>query len=748
MLKTAENYYSSGLHVIPVVEGAKHPKLKSWNPKERIKESELFEHFISKSSIGLVCGYASGGVEAIDFDNHFGDAETVLSEFGAIEGVSELLNSCVLESTPSGGYHLVYKCKKIGNNKKLARRLNDKKKPEALIETRGDGGYIVCAPSQGYELIQGDFNNIPTITVDERDLLLTAAMALNEYHVEITEADPIRGDGQGERPGDIFNNSPEAAQKALDCLLSHGWKQGTNKKHLVRPNKNIKNGISATFGQVAPGVLNVFSSNAHPFEIPSDKTSAGFGPYRILGLLQFNGDFKACSKELYSQGYKSKDKKKLSKSQKTQIDKTVKTKLKDGRLMSPMEMNEVAKKLDIPVTEVKSYVQESQASQKELEDYENWPEVAKVEYYLAKKYEFRIDIVRRIAEMRNVGQGDWVDLNEHEVFRHLQHDEPKIKYSLQGIKSLLKSDFVSRYDPFIEYFEKIEKWDGVDHIAKLCAFLKTDDDEYFVEMLKKALVRTIKCALEPDYYNRIVLVFSSEAEEIGKSRFFMWLNPFKHLYYSDEILRDNKDSRLALCENFIYNLEELDGLNRHGSAKLKATISTRGVTDRLPYAESKSYFPRRCSFFGSTNHTEFLLNDKNTRWLPFKIESIDWKGYIKACDTQKIWQQVYALFIDESFEYELSDTEKSTRNERNEEYRIEDIEEGMIKKYFEMSHDRFMSSSEILKAVQEVSGGIKISWNSVQLGKTLTRLGFLRKRQGSQRGWGIDFDATGVIEKK
>ena len=216
----------------------------------------------------------------------------------------------------------------------------------------------------------------------------------------------------------------------------------------------------------------------------------------------------------------------------------------------------------------------------------------------------------------------------------------------------------------------------------------------------------------------------------------MWLNPFGSLYYSDEILSHNKDSRLALTENFMYNLEELDGLSKYGSAKLKATISTRGVTDRLPYAASKEYFARCCTFWGSTNEKEFLMNDKNTRWLPFNVNSIDWNGYTEAIDVKDIWSQAWALYCSD-FDCELSDSEKKIRNERNEAYRVEDIEEIIIKKHYAPDPTAFMTNAEVLAGIQLKADGLKISWNSVSLGKTLGRLGFSKRRKDNQRGWGI-----------
>jgi len=728
MLNIARKYYNAGLSVLPIVKGEKKPIVKTWGSQTPLSADSFPDLFNDKTSIAIVCGYTSGGLEVIDIDNHFSNADELIKNFCLIEGVKKIVNKLVIERTPSGGFHIFYKCKKIGRNQKLARRLNLKKRPETLIETRGEGGYIVVYPSINYKIEQGDIEKIPEITPEDRDRLLVAGKALNEYQEQIDK--DIRVNDNDDRPGDIFNISLEAPQIALEELLKAGWKQTKNKTQLVRPGKKIKDGISASFGYVAPGILNVFSSNAYPFEM-----GKGYTPFQILSLLKYDGNFKLCSSELKKRGYFKKSKDNLYKKDREKIYDEVNKKIKKGRYLSPTEKNDLAEEIDVPIDAVNGFVIKCQESLKEIEDYEGWPKIKRVEYFLTKNYKFRINVVNRIAEMSNRGS-KWEVLNEHSVYRDLQHNEPKVHYSLQNLKSLLRSDFVEKYNPFVEYFNKLPVWDNIDYIGKICSYIDVENSDFFKKMFQKALVRQIKCALEPNYYNRIVLVLTSEHEEIGKSMFFMWLNPFGEKYYSDEVLRDNKDSRLSLSENFTYNLEELDGLSKYGSAKLKATISTRGVTDRLPYAVNKEYFPRRCTFWGSTNLSEFLTNDKNTRWLPFNVKSINWKGYTKEMKCQDIWTQAWYLYCHD-FVCELTKEERDKRNIRNENYRVEDMEESILKKYFQPSSVGFMTNADILTEIQDKSKGIKVKWNTVSLGKVLSRMGFIKKREGNQRGWGI-----------
>src|SRR5262249_39576105 len=87
-------------------------------------------------------------------------------------------------ATPGGGAHLYYYCDVIGTSQKLAKD----EKGKTLIETRGQGGYVLAPPSPAcchpdgkpYVHVAGPaLPDIPRITSDEREALLTAARSFD-----------------------------------------------------------------------------------------------------------------------------------------------------------------------------------------------------------------------------------------------------------------------------------------------------------------------------------------------------------------------------------------------------------------------------------------------------------------------------------------------------------------------------------------------------------------------------------------
>lgn len=295
MKETAKKYIDAGLSCLPT-DNSKMPATAAW------KDVEVnINEFIS-FGIAIKCGKASGNIECIDFDNHFGDAKEVISEFMSIEGVKEIFNkySLPVQSTTSGGFHLIYRCSVVEGNKKLARRpkkdeKTGKLKADILIETRGEGGYFCVDPTPGYKILKNTITNVANITPDERGVLLSAARSFNtwiekEYHT----------DQDKERPGDLYNADIVAMDEVRHALEIAGWSDLGGGKWR-RPGKD--RGISATLNKAAPGIFYNFSSSAHPFD--NDK---GYTAFQVVGLLNYDGDFKRFATDL-AERYKLNEKK-------------------------------------------------------------------------------------------------------------------------------------------------------------------------------------------------------------------------------------------------------------------------------------------------------------------------------------------------------------------------------------------------------------------------------------------------------
>lgn len=351
LLDAARAYRSAGLCVLPAMRAEKRPAVGPWKRYRRRMptEAELSAWFANgPDAVCILCGQASGNLEIIDFDAG-GELFDAWSDKVRAAAPS-LIEKLTIQSTQSGGRHAVYRCASpVCGNMKLAQRSNGEK-IVTLIETRGEGGLFLCAPTGGYEVIQGDLANPPVLSDPERNVLLQAAWELNEYLPPVVDGpkmSPTVGHS-GPLSADSSNNPPLSAHKAnkpqisahnadsspmsannshirpmsadnshkCDCLPENsnrpgddfnrrgdvravleqfGWvrTKGGENEYWRRPGKT--SGWSAT---LKDRVFYVFSSNAAPFE-----PNRAYSPFAVYALLQHGGDYEQAARSLRELGY-------------------------------------------------------------------------------------------------------------------------------------------------------------------------------------------------------------------------------------------------------------------------------------------------------------------------------------------------------------------------------------------------------------------------------------------------------------
>ena len=317
-VETAMAYLAAGLSVLPAIKAEKRPAVGAWKtwaarlPSEYEVKAWFGNH---PDGVCIVSGVVSGSLECMDFDNH---GELFDKWKNRVD--SALFSRLVVERTPSGGYHVVYRVTGVvAGNTKLARG-ERAAKLATLIETRGEGGIFLCAPTPGYSVVQGEFAHVPTLSADEHAQLLAAARELNEaQEAPKSAACGVLGGGTGNQPssppgahtgavsGECGDSGDFAVRPGDDfcargdirpILVSHGWQllgsRPDGNELWRRPGKEI-GGHSATFDG---NVFYVFSSNASPFE-----SERGYSRFQVYATLECGGDYTRAARELLGKGY-------------------------------------------------------------------------------------------------------------------------------------------------------------------------------------------------------------------------------------------------------------------------------------------------------------------------------------------------------------------------------------------------------------------------------------------------------------
>lgn len=283
-------YEQAGLRVIPVNE--KKEATVKWGDG-----LPPFTRMHINGRAAILCGSRSGNVEVIDFDLKNCPGRDLMTEYFAVdERIAAIYKKLVVQTTVSGGFHFIYRCSTIGGNQKLAvaKRKPQDTKELVLIETRGEGGFVVCAPTPGYKEIQGSLLDVPEITPDERDILVSAARQLNEKTPEVFKpkfTEPVRTGGL--TPWEDFDQRGEVD----DLLQLHGWryqrKVGDN-LHYTRPDK--ESGTSATWSE-SKRLFYVFTSST---QFENDKA---YPASAVFAYLECGKDFSEAARKLREMNY-------------------------------------------------------------------------------------------------------------------------------------------------------------------------------------------------------------------------------------------------------------------------------------------------------------------------------------------------------------------------------------------------------------------------------------------------------------
>ena len=124
MIKTALRYLRAGLCVLPAVRAEKRPAVPRWKEFQKAlpNEAQLAAWCRRADALCLVCGAVSGNLEMLDFDL---SGEAFDAWYAKVrERDATLPDRLVIEQSPSGGWHVVYRCQEpVCGNQKLAQRI-------------------------------------------------------------------------------------------------------------------------------------------------------------------------------------------------------------------------------------------------------------------------------------------------------------------------------------------------------------------------------------------------------------------------------------------------------------------------------------------------------------------------------------------------------------------------------------------------------------------------------------------------
>ena len=297
-LGRAINLLNVGYSVMPISEGKK--PLIRWKEYQtkKISANELQSYESKAKGFGIITGFWD--VECIDIDLKVfptvEEGRIFWNEYKEFiqDHIDDFDRKFVIYKTVNSGYHIIYRCKKIEGNQKLAKL---KGHDQALIETRGIGGYIYIYDNQidrlGYEDIQ-------EITVDERDILIGLSKYFNYEEKQDEAIKTIQVENEGLTPWDDYNKR----NSVLDIIQNEFQVVKHLSDRIVLRKQGSKDALHG-FIYKDTGLCYLFTTATI---YPHEKALSAFSVYAYK---YFGGNFSEASKELYKQGYGERKIKKL-----------------------------------------------------------------------------------------------------------------------------------------------------------------------------------------------------------------------------------------------------------------------------------------------------------------------------------------------------------------------------------------------------------------------------------------------------
>lgn len=253
--------------------------------------------------IGLVTGFDF--LECIDVDTKVFSTQIEKDEFWnefyqtLKDNVVDFEDKIVVYKTKSGGYHLLYKSKRVEGNQKLAKLKGHK---EAIIETRGIGGYIFTYQDKKFS--KGSYFDINFITDSDREVIFNICKSYNHIEEQVIEPkkDKKVYSENDTPPWTDFNNQNNVWDVVQDDFFIPP--KGIKQKHFLIKRHGAESAHSGYIFNDS-GCMYLFTTGTI---YPAEKL---ISPFVAYAYKYHNGNFSEATKDLYNQGFGTRLKSKV-----------------------------------------------------------------------------------------------------------------------------------------------------------------------------------------------------------------------------------------------------------------------------------------------------------------------------------------------------------------------------------------------------------------------------------------------------
>lgn len=271
--------------------------------------------------------------------------------------------------------------------------------------------------------------------------------------------------------------------------------------------------------------------------------------------------------------------------------------------------------------------------------------------FLHENYEFRNNELSGKMEFRPRGDDDipfrpLTREAENSIILRVCLELEDVRAPKNNVRLIIHSEETPEYDPIREYLMGLPKWDGQNRVAELFGRLPGITSEQILQCsiwFRSAVAHWLK--MDEIHGNETVPTLIGD-QGCGKTVFCRRLLPTQfQQFFLDHMNFSNKfDKDMALSNNLIVALDELDQYTVNQQAQLKQALSKNAVNGRPIFGTTQQDRHRFASFIATTNNPH-PLNDPtgSRRYVCIRIA----EGAIIDNELPINYEQLYAQLVEE-----------------------------------------------------------------------------------------------------
>ena len=364
-----------------------------------------------------------------------------------------------------------------------------------------------------------------------------------------------------------------------------------------------------------------------------------------------------------------------------------------------------------------------------------------IEQFLTDNYQFRRNVLNGKVEFRVKADevADYRPLTQEAlnsiIIRALREGLDEACNPKADITMYVNSEEVPLHNPIQAFLNGLPQWDGQNHVARLFSRLpglSTEQHAFLAIWLRSCVAHWMQ--MDTMHGNEVVPVLIG-AQGCGKTTFLRRLLPRQlREYYLDHLNLSNKfDKEMALTNNLLVNLDELEAIRPSQHASLKQTLSKNKVNGRPIFGRAQDDRPRYASFVSTTNNPHPLTDATGSRrYICLTIPKGQLINNAGDIDYEQLYAQVLYEIRELNAPYWFNNEEVMRIQQLNLAYMQQKDLVEMVKACFRKPEDgekvKSLNTTEMLEMIRSEYPDVAVTTKAkVELGRVLVSLDYERR---------------------